>query len=82
VQISLAKVAVEVDEAVSEPKPVDVGHITNDMSVLVGIGREVVVLLKCILVLLFLVLVGTLYILIRLPYINRLSSGVMRVVLV
>jgi hypothetical protein len=53
VQISLAKVAVEVDEAVSEPKPVDVGHITNDMSVLVGIGREVVVLLKCILVLLF-----------------------------
>jgi hypothetical protein len=55
------------DEAVSEPKPVDVGHITNDMSVLVGIGREVVALLKCILVLLFLVLVGTLYILTRLP---------------
>jgi hypothetical protein len=53
VQISLAKVAATVDEAVSESKPVDVGHITNDMSVLVGIGREVVVLLKCILVLLF-----------------------------
>jgi len=67
VQISLAKVAAAADEAVSEPKPVDVGHITNDMSVLVGIGREVVVLLKCILVLLFLVLVGTLYILMRLP---------------
>jgi hypothetical protein len=67
VQISLAKVAAATDEAVREPKPVDVGHITNDMSVLVGIGREVVVLLKCILVLLFLVLVGTLYILMRLP---------------
>jgi hypothetical protein len=48
VQISLAKVAAAADEAVSEPKPVDVGHITNDMCVLVGIGREVVVLLKCI----------------------------------
>jgi hypothetical protein len=67
VQISLAKVAAAADEAVWEPKPVDVGHITNDMSVLVGIDREVVVLLKCILVLLFLVLVGTLYILMRLP---------------
>jgi hypothetical protein len=53
VQISLAKVAAAADEAVSEPKPVDVGHIINDMSVLVGIGREVIVLLKCILVLLF-----------------------------
>jgi hypothetical protein len=53
VQISLAKVAAAADEAVSEPKPVDVGHIMNDMSVLVGIGHEVVVLLKCILVLLF-----------------------------
>jgi hypothetical protein len=67
VQISLAKVAAVADEAVSEPKPVDVGHITNDMSILVGIGREVIVLLKCILVLLLLVLVGTLYILMRLP---------------
>jgi hypothetical protein len=53
VQISLAKVAAVTDKAVSEPKPVDVGHITNDMSVLVGIGREVIVLLKCILVLFF-----------------------------
>jgi hypothetical protein len=53
VQISLTKVAAAADEAVSEPKPIDVGHITNDMSVLVGIGHEVVVLLKCILVSLF-----------------------------
>jgi hypothetical protein len=67
VQISLAKVVAAADEAVSELKPVDVGHTTNDMSILVGIGRKVVVLLKCILVLLFLVLVGTLYILMRLP---------------
>jgi hypothetical protein len=52
-QISLAKVAAAADEAVREPKLVDVGHITNDMSVLVGIGREVIVLLKCILVLFF-----------------------------
>lgn len=54
------------DEAVSQRKqPVDVEQ-TNDMSVLVRIGREILVLLMCMLGLLCLVLLATVYIVARL----------------
>jgi hypothetical protein len=55
------------DEAVSQrKKPIDVEQ-TNDLSVLVGIGRKIIMLLKCILGLVCLVLVGIVYIVVRLP---------------
>jgi hypothetical protein len=47
-------------------KPINVEQ-TNDLFVLVGIGREIIMLLKCILGLVCLVLVGTVYIVARLP---------------
>jgi hypothetical protein len=54
------------NEAVIQPKkPKDVEQ-TEDLSVLVGIGREILVLLKCILALVFLVVVGIVYIVARL----------------
>jgi hypothetical protein len=46
------------DEAVNQQK--------NDLSVLVGIGREILILLKCIVGLVCLVLVGIIYIVSRL----------------
>jgi hypothetical protein len=50
------------NEAVIQPKkPKDVEQ-TGDLFVLVGIGREIFVLLKCILALVFLVVVGIVYI--------------------
>jgi hypothetical protein len=39
---------------------------TGDLSILVGIGHEILVLLKCILALVFLVVVGIVYIVARL----------------
>jgi hypothetical protein len=42
-------------------KPKDVAQLGN-LSVLVGIGREIFVLLKCILALVLLVVVGIVYI--------------------
>ena len=54
------------NEAVIQPKkPKDVEQI-GDLSILVGIGREILVLLKCILALVFLVVVGIVYIVARL----------------
>ena len=54
------------NEAVIQPKkPKDVEQ-TRDLSVLVGIGREILMLLKCILDLVFLVVVGIVYIVARL----------------
>ena len=54
------------NEAVIQPKkPKDVEQM-GDLSVLVGIGREILVLLKCILALVFLVVVGIVYIVARL----------------
>ena len=54
------------NEAVIHPKkPKDVEQM-GDLSVLVGIGREILVLLKCILALVFLVVVGIVYIVARL----------------
>jgi hypothetical protein len=54
------------NEAVIQPKkPKDIEQ-TGDLFVLVGIGREIFVLLKCILALVFLVVVGIVYIVARL----------------
>ena len=53
VQNSLAQAATAADEAViPRTKPIDVEQ-THDLSVLVGIGREILMLLKCILALVF-----------------------------
>ena len=53
VQNSLAQVATAADEAVIlRKKPIDVEQ-THDLSVLVGIGHEILMLLKCILALVF-----------------------------
>ena len=65
-QNSLAQAATAADEAVIlRKKPIDVEQ-THDLSVLVGIDREILMLLKCILVLVFLVVVGIVYIIARL----------------
>ena len=66
VQNSLAQAATVADEAVIlQKKPIDVEQ-THDLSVLVGIGHEILMLLKCILALVFLVVVGIVYIVARL----------------
>ena len=65
-QNSLAQAATTADEAVILwKKPIDVEQI-HDLSVLVGIGREILMLLKRILALVFLVVVGIVYIVARL----------------
>ena len=65
-QNSLAQVAMAADEAVIlRKKPIDVEQ-THDLSVLVRIGHEILMLLKCILALVFLVVVGIVYIVVRL----------------
>ena len=65
-QNSLAQAATATDEAVIlRKKPIDVEQM-HDLSVLVGIGREILMLLKCILTLVFLVVVGIVYIIARL----------------
>ena len=50
------------NEAVIHPKKPKYVEQTGDLSVLVGIGRKILVLLKCILALVFLVVVGIVYI--------------------
>ena len=65
-QNSLAQVATAADEAVIlRKKSINVEQM-HDLSVLVGIGREILMLLKCILVLVFLVVVEIVYIVVRL----------------
>ena len=65
-QNSLAQAATTADEAVIlRKKPIDVEQM-HDMSALVGIGRKILMLLKCILALVFLVVVGIVYIVVRL----------------
>ena len=65
-QNSLAQAATATDEAVIlRKKPIDVEQ-THDLFVLAGIGREILMLLKCILALVFLVVVGIVYIVARL----------------
>ena len=53
------------NEAMIQPKKPKYVEQTGDLSVLVGIGREILVLLKCILALVFLVVVGIIYIVAR-----------------
>ena len=61
----LAQAATTADEAVIlRKKPIDIEK-THDMSVLVGIGHEILMLLKCILALVFLVIIGIVYIVAR-----------------
>ena len=65
-QNSLAQAATVADEAVILwKKPIDVEQM-HDLSILVGIGREILMLLKCILALVFLVVVRIVYIVARL----------------
>ena len=74
-QNSLAQAATTADEAVIlRKKPIDVKQ-THDLSVLVRIGREILMLLKCILALVFLVVDGIVYIVVRLSQINTLCGG-------
>ena len=64
-QNSLTQAATAADEAVIlRKKPIDVEQ-THDLSVLVGIGHKILMLLKCILALVFLVVVGIVYIIAR-----------------
>ena len=57
-QNSLAQAATVADEAVIlRKKPIDVEQM-HDLSILVGIGHKILMLLKCILALVFLVVVG------------------------
>ena len=57
------KVAAEGDEVVSQrKKSIDVDPADVQLSVLVGTGRELIILLKCILVLLFLLLAANVFI--------------------
>jgi hypothetical protein len=66
VQNSLAQAATAADEAVIlRKKPIDVEQ-THDLSILVEIGCEILMLLKCILALVFLLVVGIVYIIARL----------------
>ena len=66
VQNSLAQATTVADEAVIlRKKPINVEQ-THDLSVLVGIDHEILMLLKCILALVFLVVVGIVYIVVRL----------------
>ena len=53
------------DVVIQPKKPKDVEQ-TGDLFVLVEIGREILVLLKCILALVFIVVVGIVYIVARL----------------
>ena len=65
-------VEAEGDEAVSRRKEsIDVDQ-ANDLSIIVGIGCELIMLLKCILVLDFLVLVVIVFVVARLAWINQL----------
>ena len=60
------EVAAADDEAVSpQEKLIDIQQ-TNDLSILVTYGHEIIILLKCIVVLVCLVIVGIAYVVARL----------------
>jgi hypothetical protein len=66
VKNSLPQAATTADEGVIlQKKHIDVEQ-THDLSVLVGIGREILMLMKCILALVFLVVDEIVYIVARL----------------
>lgn len=59
-------VEAEGGEAVSRRKEFNDVDQANDLSIIVGIGRELIMLLKCILVLTFLVLVAIVFVVAKL----------------
>ena len=59
-------VEAEGDEAVSRRKEFNDIDQANDLSIIVGIERELIILLKCILVLVFLVLVAIVFVVAKL----------------
>ena len=59
-------VEAEGGEAVSRRKEFNDVDQANDLSIIVGIGREQIMLLKCILVLVFLVLVAIVFVVAKL----------------
>ena len=59
-------VEAEGDEAVSRRKEFNDVDQANDLSIIVEIGRELIMLLKCILVLVFLVLVTIVFVVAKL----------------
>jgi len=59
-------VEAEGDEAVSRLKEINDVDQANDLSIIVGIGCELIRLLKCILVLVFLVLVVIVFVVAKL----------------
>ena len=65
-------VEAEGDKAVSRRKEFNDVDQANDLSIIVGIGRELIMLLKCILVLGFLVLVAIVFVVAKLSWINQL----------
>ena len=58
-------VAAEGDEGVSQRKKPTNPPADVQLSILVGIGRELIMLLKCILVLVFLLLVAVVFVVVR-----------------
>ena len=59
-------VEAEGDEAVSQRKEFNDVDQANDLSIIVGIRHELIMLLKCILVLVFLVLVAIVFVVAKL----------------
>ena len=59
-------VEAEGGEAVSRRKEFNDVDQANDLSIIVGIGRKLIMLLKCILVLVFLVLVAIVFVVAKL----------------
>ena len=59
-------VEAEGGEAVSRRKEFNDVDQANDLSIIVGIGRELIMLLKCILVLCFLMLVAIVFVVAKL----------------
>ena len=59
-------VEAEGDEAVSRRKEFNDVDQANDLSIIVGIGRELIMLLKRILVMVFLVLVAIVFVVVKL----------------
>jgi len=59
------EVAAEGDEAVSQRKKPTTLPADGQLFILVGIGREIIMLLKCILVLVFLLLVVVIFVVVR-----------------
>ena len=65
-------VEAEGGEAVSRRKEFNDVDQANDLSIIVGIRRELIMLLKCILVLVFLLLVVSVFVVAKLAWINQL----------